>query len=177
MQLKILDRKPEPRSWEGNGVRREFFSQWAEFELDGIPVSFEFSGDVPLLPGLGHLSPRSFGMNGGRLAIGRAVVEQGAGEGITATVLDRPAERRTWSGEGRTSEWYEQVAVLECDGVRSPFTARSDAPLSPGPATFDYRSFSVVNGRLQVARSVILVPITKIVKPGASSAVAAPVKG
>lgn len=71
MIFNILKREPQPATYDGNGVVRHYFKQWASVEVDGIINSFEFSTDEPMAPGPAELHPASFSLLNGKLAIGR----------------------------------------------------------------------------------------------------------
>ena len=74
MKIMILPRPPEPATFERDGTVRHYFKQWAVMEVDGLPTSFEFSSDEGLPPGEAVLSPKSFGVQNGRLTLTRATL-------------------------------------------------------------------------------------------------------
>jgi hypothetical protein len=71
MKIEVLSREPEPATYEGNGVVRRYFKQWATMTVDGLPMSFEFSADEPLPAGPAALDARSFSIVNGRLQVSR----------------------------------------------------------------------------------------------------------
>jgi hypothetical protein len=71
MKIVVLDRPAEAAKWEGNGQVRHYFKQWAILEVDGLPTAFEFSSDEVLPVGEAVLSPKSFGVQNGRLTLAR----------------------------------------------------------------------------------------------------------
>jgi hypothetical protein len=71
LKITVLGREPEPATYEGNGVVRHYFKQWATVEVDGLVNSFEFSSDEPLPAGPATLDPKSFAITGGRLSLAR----------------------------------------------------------------------------------------------------------
>ena len=71
LEINVLKRDAEPATYEGNGVVRHYFKQWASVEVDGIVNSFQFSTDEPLPPGRAELDASSFSILNGKLGIGR----------------------------------------------------------------------------------------------------------
>lgn len=63
--------RSEPATFERDGVVRHYFKQWAILEVDGLPTAFEFSNDEVLPVGEAVLSPKSFGVQNGRLTLTR----------------------------------------------------------------------------------------------------------
>ena len=74
MKITVTPREPEAAKFERDGNVRNYFKQWAVLEVDGLPTSFEVSNDEPLAPGEYELSPKSFGVQNGRLSISRVVL-------------------------------------------------------------------------------------------------------
>ena len=67
-------------------------------------------------------------------------------------VLPREPEPATYEGNGTVRHYFKQWATMTVDGLPMSFEFSSDEPLPAGPAALDARSFSIVNGRLQVTR-------------------------
>lgn len=74
MSIEILPREPERAEYTRDGNTRVYYKQWAVLTVDGLPTAFEFSGDEPLPPGPAVLSPKSFGVDKGRLTLTRATL-------------------------------------------------------------------------------------------------------
>ena len=74
MSIEITTREPERAEFTRDGVTRVYYKQWAILMVDGLPTAFEFSGDEPLPPGPAVLSPKSFGVDKGRLTLTRATL-------------------------------------------------------------------------------------------------------
>ena len=76
LKIEVLNRKAELDVFERDGVRREFSKQWCTATVDGLPMSFQISGNVgaELKPGLYQLDARSFGITRGRLTLERVVL-------------------------------------------------------------------------------------------------------
>jgi len=76
LKIEVLPRKPELDVFERDGVRREFSKQWCIATVDGLPMSFQISGNVgaELKPGQYQLDARSFGIVRGRLTLERVVL-------------------------------------------------------------------------------------------------------
>ncbi|WP_158543213.1 hypothetical protein [Dyella psychrodurans] len=89
-------------------------------------------------------------------------------------VLGRPPEAATFEGNGTVRHYFKQWATLTVDGLPTSFEFSTDEVLPAGPAVLDPRSFSVVNGRLQVTRPrlVSLVGAATAVKPSSAAKVA-----
>lgn len=75
-------------------------------------------------------------------------------------VLNRAPEKIQTTWEGVTRDRVQQWCLLEIDGLPSSFQVTVDPgkEYAPGEYTLDAKSFSVTNGRLQMARPV-LVPV------------------
>lgn len=71
LDIKVLKREPEAATYEGNGVVRHYYKQWASVEVDGIVNSFQFSTDEPIPAGPAELDASSFSILNGKLGIGR----------------------------------------------------------------------------------------------------------
>lgn len=76
LKIEVLSRKAELDVFERDGVRREFSKQWCTATVDGLPMSFQISGNVgqELKPGFYQLDARSFGIVRGRLTLERVVL-------------------------------------------------------------------------------------------------------
>ena len=76
LNIEVLNRKAELDVFERDGVRREFSKQWCTATIDGLPLSFQISGQVgaELKPGMYTLDMRSFGVVRGRLTLERVVL-------------------------------------------------------------------------------------------------------
>jgi len=86
LTINILDREPEPKRFERDGVVRDYFSQWAVLNVDGLPTAFEFSSDEPLPAGPATLDMRSFSVTNGRLGLSRVKLVP-----VTAPKAPKPA--------------------------------------------------------------------------------------
>ena len=74
MSIEITEREPERAEFTRDGTTRIYYKQWAIMTIDGLPTAFEFSVDEPLKPGPAVLSPKSFGVDKGRLTLTRATL-------------------------------------------------------------------------------------------------------
>lgn len=77
MQIKVLDRPAEKVNVTWDGKTSERYNQWALIEIDGLPTSFTVTRNTEAelyRPGEYEIDPKSFGLQNGRLTLGRVIL-------------------------------------------------------------------------------------------------------
>lgn len=76
MKIQVLNRPAEKIQTTWEGVTRDRVQQWCLLEIDGLPTSFQITGDPgkEMAPGDYELDPKSFSVQNGRLTVQRVVL-------------------------------------------------------------------------------------------------------